>query len=115
MCECGEMPSTFRETRPKARRDHKCCECGGMIRAGEVYRSVWGVWDSEQRTYRTCVDCLGLHDWAESDGGELCTTFGNLHVDVLDFMHESGEAALEAEATRRVKDIREKRRERVAA
>lgn len=84
MCECGEMPETSRMTRPKAKRNHKCCECRGTIRAGEVYRSVWGVWDGTPQTYKTCDDCLELEDWCEGDGGELCTTFGNLHTDVLD-------------------------------
>ena len=110
MCDCGDMPETYRLSRPRAKREHKCCECGGTIRAGETYRSFWGVWDGEAKTYKTCADCEDLHAWCEDDGGELCTTFGNLHTDVLDYMHECGDRDREAEAKRRVREIRAARR-----
>ncbi len=110
MCECGEAPSVGRMTWPKARRDHTCCECHGTIAAGEKYRSCWGVWDGEAATYRTCGDCLDLEEWCQSDGGSLCTTFGNLHTDVLDYVGESGDESLVAEAKKRVQDVRAKRR-----
>lgn len=110
MCSCGDGPEVFRVSRPKARKAHVCCECRGTILAGETYRNVWGVWDGEQDTARTCLDCLGLLDWCEEGGGELCTTFGNLHSDVLDDAWESGDPERLEEAKRRILAIRQKRR-----
>jgi hypothetical protein len=45
----------------------------------------------------------------------FCFSFGNLHVDVLDYVGESGDEALIAEADARIKAIRDKRRDLVAA
>lgn len=115
MCDCGDGPETYRETRPVARREHTCCECRGVIRAGETYRSLWGVWEGEAHTYKTCLDCLNLEGWMRDDYDCFCPTFGNLHTDALDFVDESGEADLIAECRRRVADIRAKRRQTAAA
>lgn len=110
MCDCGDGPSTYRETRPTARREHECCECRGVIKPGEVYRSLWGVWDGDAKTFKTCNDCLELQSWASDDADCFCPTLGNLHVDVLDFVHESGEPELIAEGERMVAAIRNNRR-----
>lgn len=115
MCDCGDGPSTYRETRPTARKEHTCCECNGVIAAGETYRLLWGVWDGEAKTFKTCLDCLELHDWADGDTDCFCPTLGNLHTDALDFVRESGDDALIAEGERRVKEIRAKRRRLAAA
>lgn len=45
----------------------------------------------------------------------FCWSFGNTHNDALDFQHDSGDKALIAEAEARVKAIRSKRRDQVAA
>ena len=48
MCDCGDTPETYRVSRPRAKREHKCCECGGTIRAGETYRSFGNyIFDSQ--------------------------------------------------------------------
>lgn len=115
MCDCGDGPSTYRQTRPRARKDHTCCECKGEIAAGETYRLLWGVWDGEAKTFKTCNDCLELHDWVEGDADCFCPSLGNLHADALDFVDESGDATLIAECKRRVAEIRNRRRRPVAA
>jgi hypothetical protein len=47
-------------TNPKARKEHKCCECGRVIKVGEIYNRIAGVWESEFRTYKTCRDCESI-------------------------------------------------------
>jgi hypothetical protein len=105
MCDCGDGPSTYHESKPKARKPHKCCECGRMIQPGETYRNLWGVWDGEPKTFKTCEACLDLDGWARDQYDCFCPTFGNLRWQVLDMVHESGEPDLIAEGTRRVREI----------
>jgi hypothetical protein len=55
-----EIPEFVATTRPKARKDHRCDECGGWIRAGELHDHIVGKWAGEFGTYRTCMDCVAL-------------------------------------------------------
>lgn len=115
MCSCNDDgPSAMWESKPKAKKRHKCCECRGWIEPGEVYRRVRGVWDGEARTFSMCADCDSLLSWAD-DMECFCWSFENVHQDVADYVGESGDDALIAEADARMKAIRDKRREQFAA
>lgn len=115
MCCDIDGPSIVWESRPKAKKRHKCGECRGWIEPGETYWRVRGVWDGEAQTFLMCSDCEDLKTWAANGADCFCWSYGNVMTDVLDFMHESGDAALIAEAEARVKTIRAKRREPIAA
>lgn len=56
------MPSVFNQTKPKARKRHRCCECRGWIEIGERYEYSWGIWDGNAQTYKTCLGCSSLRD-----------------------------------------------------
>lgn len=74
MCNGDDNPPEgFCETKPKARRSHRCCECGRLIPSGEVYVRSWGKWDGNIGTYRQHVDCHELLDWISVNlcGGEM--------------------------------------------
>jgi len=45
------------DTKPTARKEHTCCECGRIIRIGERYRLEKNVFDGSFDTFKTCVDC----------------------------------------------------------
>lgn len=116
MCSCdGDAPSAYWESRPKATKRHKCCECRGWIEAGEIYWRVRGVWDGGPATFAMCADCEGLIIFAGDDADCFCWTFGNVHTDLLDFTYESGDKAMIDEADARVKAVRSKRRDKIAA
>lgn len=116
MCSCdSDQPSVTWESRPKAKKRHKCSECRGWIEPGEVYWRVRGVWDGEAQTFAMCSDCDALLSWCGEDADCFCWSFQCVHQDVVDFVGESGDEALIAEADARIKAIREKRRDRVAA
>ncbi len=51
-------PSVFRASRHRARKPHKCTECGRTIEPGERYQIAWGVWNGQPETFRTCRECL---------------------------------------------------------
>jgi len=58
-CGCdfdSDAPEFYNESRPRARKEYKCCECGGAIRVGESHKKITGKWDSVE-TFRTCADC----------------------------------------------------------
>lgn len=46
----------------KARKSHRCYECGRPIAKGERYEEVTGVWDGTPNRFRTCADCLSVRD-----------------------------------------------------
>ena len=116
MCSCdNDGPSVMWESKPKAKKRHKCSECRGWIEPGEVYWRVRGVWDGEPRTFFMCVDCNEMLSWAGDGAYCFCWSFGSVHTDVLDFVGESGDKALIAEAEARVKAVRNKRRDQIAA
>jgi hypothetical protein len=73
MADGGDRPDVWVELKRKARKPHKCSECGRAIETGETYRfskhlydGVW--WDNKQ-----CSHCIVLADWlAVECGGYLC-------------------------------------------
>ena len=54
------MPSAYRFTQRKARKAHRCCECGGIIQPGEQYTYHSGIWDGDPDSYKICPDCEQL-------------------------------------------------------
>ena len=56
----SEFPKCYVLVKRQARKDHKCCECHGVIRKGETYNYHSGVWDGSPASYKVCVDCDAL-------------------------------------------------------
>ena len=50
----------FGEVVRKARKIHKCCECGEEIRPGESYRVDSGKYDGEFFSEKTCLLCAEI-------------------------------------------------------
>ncbi len=48
----------------KARKQHRCCECSGMILPGQQYERVSGVWEGNADAFKTCLPCMEARDWA---------------------------------------------------
>lgn len=67
--DCDEYADVYRSKVQRARKEHKCDECGRTIVRGEEYEyavmCVEGSWDKS----KTCVDCLSVrkvffcHGW----------------------------------------------------
>jgi hypothetical protein len=65
----GERPECMVVKTRKARREHRCCECHGVIRAGEDYNFVSGIWDGEAMDFKRCPTCAALaSEAADSEG-----------------------------------------------
>ena len=93
-CYCDNEPAEFyhQETR-KAKKEHKCSECGRAIAAGERYQHVRGKWDGDVCTFRTCPRCLALKDWVAAHVPCFCWAHGNIIEDAIetarDYTHEA--------------------------
>jgi hypothetical protein len=64
----GDMPEFSSSQEVKARKDHKCCECGDVIPRGTVYERFSGKWDGTVQTYRTCLACAEIRASLCCDG-----------------------------------------------
>ena len=82
-CSCSydssESPEVIDTSYPKARKEHKCCECGSTIAPGDVYERVWGVWESEMETFKTCIPCSRIRS-------DHCFNYGGLADQVWEFL-----------------------------
>lgn len=64
MCRVDEYPAEFLvESIRKARKEHKCDECGRAIHPGERYESTVGKWDGWVDVIKTCPHCLAAREW----------------------------------------------------
>jgi len=79
-CDCsthdGDRPSICRVEWRKARKPHKCCECGDTITKGQRYEHVSGLWDGYWDRYDTCAICVAIRERYCPNGwiyGELAT------------------------------------------
>jgi len=91
-CYCDfEEPSVYNKTTPKARKVHRCSECGATIQKGERYENVSGVWDGYADTYKTCERCLDLRNFVEDNVPCICWHHGNIIDECRDAAREYGE------------------------
>jgi len=51
----------------KARKEHKCCECHGVIQRGELYHYHHGIFDGNPVHYKVCADCEALRERVDRD------------------------------------------------
>lgn len=72
-CYCDYVPATFykQEVR-RARKQHRCEECCGIISVDEQYENVSGMWDGYIDTFKTCVRCLDIRVWVKNNVPCLC-------------------------------------------
>lgn len=92
---------------PKARKDHKCCECGGTILKGETYNKHSGIWEDRPNSFKVCTDCDKLREkiGLENLRGDDQVYFEELHEFVF-----NGE---DVEDMRAFLKIKEKRRAKI--
>lgn len=64
----GETGEFSRTSRPKARKQHQCCECGDTIRVGQQHEYAVGKWDGIMDHYRTCDPCVEIRNTFCCDG-----------------------------------------------
>ncbi|MEO5368506.1 MAG: hypothetical protein H7833_00360 [Magnetococcus sp. DMHC-1] len=84
MCDF-EMPTLYNCERVKARKQHKCCECGKIIDIGSFYHVESGLWDGEFERYRTCGFCFEVRNFVASIDVVGCFCYGSLGDEINTF------------------------------
>jgi len=78
-CYCDyEPPAFFDQEDYVARKEHRCCECGRLIRPGERYNRTVGKWDGLFKTFRRCSHCDLVVDSLKTRLPCYCDSFGGL-------------------------------------
>lgn len=87
MCDSdATMASVYTETRPRARKEHRCVECRLPIPVGVRYVRTWGIWDGEASSYAQHIECRELLEFISERycGGETWT-YGSLREEVSEY------------------------------
>lgn len=67
---CDESFVVYHAHRPvRARKEHRCSECGRTIPAGETYYRADGLFEGRWDIYHTCAHCKVACDWLKANCG----------------------------------------------
>lgn len=78
-CGCDyDPPSFFSCSSPRARKANQCEECGGLIRVGEQYERVSGMWDGHISVFCTCERCYEIRVWLTNNLPCFCWAHGGM-------------------------------------
>ena len=90
-CSCIEMDIAgtcefYNEKIITARKSHKCSECGAEIKPGYKYEYVFGIWEGDKFTVKTCADCLSLRN------AFFCSGYyhENIREEIQSFINDCG-------------------------
>lgn len=89
-CYCDYDPPEFCTiSRPKARKQHKCYECGGAILPGEQYEYTVGKWEGDLDTFKICERCRDIRQWVKNNVPCLCWAYGSIIDDCREAVIEA--------------------------
>lgn len=95
-CYCPyEAPTVYSVSHPRAKKEHRCDECGAEIMPGDRYEYVFGVWEGDASTWRTCMPCRDLRQWVENNVPCFCWCHGNMIEDAKETIEAACERAPE--------------------
>ncbi len=92
-CDCNasynpdaEMPVFYKTSRPIARKNHICCECGQTILPGTSYLCIRGKWEGNFETYKLCPVCTEIQNTFFFYGHALGEMYNDLqnYVEYID-------------------------------
>jgi hypothetical protein len=85
-------PECMSQIQRKARKDHVCCECRRVIKAGTVYEYTSGIWDKEPSSYKTCPRCVLLREAMAKVNGWPPPAFWCLLSEIKRMVQDEGHA-----------------------
>lgn len=50
-------PSAYKKETRMARKEHKCCECRGIICPKQTYHYCSGIWEGRPDSFKVCFAC----------------------------------------------------------
>lgn len=75
-CEDAEAVTVLKSTTCRARKPHRCYECGATINPGDHYHYLVGVCEGDMLTQRSCSFCRRVFEDVQGMG--YCVLFGGL-------------------------------------
>jgi len=78
MIDDGERFDVYIKEARRARKAHRCAECGRAITPGEAYEVFRGLYDGKWEAGKTCAHCRVAQEWLSRECG------GFLHHAVAD-------------------------------
>jgi hypothetical protein len=89
-CVCDyDAPQFYAAAIRKARKPHRCDECGGCILPGEPYEYVSAKWEDLISVFKTCQHCVDIRTWTKNNVPCLCWAHGNLIEDCREAVTEA--------------------------
>jgi len=77
MCNVDlESCEVWRETKRKARKEHVCSCCGGIIKSGDHYIEHFSTFEGYATNEKMCMPCLIIADDFKADHGQRCNPGG---------------------------------------
>ena len=92
-CDFDGSWTPLSHTTPKARKRHKCFECGMHIQPGETYERYCGISEGEFFEAKTCPTCLAIVDWIKGHIPCFCRMYGGLWETMDDYVMDARLAA----------------------
>lgn len=90
-CDCDEPADVCNVTFQKARKSHKCCECGHEITSGQEYKRVKMLFDGFWSDDCICERCDDLQAAFQDLGYCYCVgEFFEAYSEWLDEQHPNG-------------------------
>lgn len=88
-CYCDFEPADVYTTEErKARREHRCSECRGVIRKGERYQRASMAYEGRWSSYKTCPDCLFVIYEVGRTFFKECNGWCHLHEGVIEGLED---------------------------
>ena len=53
----GDLPEFYENKKVKAKTHHNCTSCGEVIKKGDSYLSIKGVWGGKWESFKQCENC----------------------------------------------------------
>jgi len=80
-CSCQDFvqPEFFNEVERRARKEHRCTECGQPIVAGEQYFYTSAKWDGVVCSVKTCKPCAQIRD-------DYCGPYSSLREYIIELL-----------------------------
>ena len=85
-CDGDNFASFYQSNYRKARKPHKCAECGKKIQPGELYEYAISVYEGDFTARKTCEKCSDLADSLADVG--FCWPLGDLALAYKEYLDE---------------------------
>jgi hypothetical protein len=86
MFDYSESVTMIGESRPIARKGHRCGECKRVIDKGERHVRESYKHDGDFHSHRVCLHCVAARGWLEKECGGWC--YGGVEEDLREHWHE---------------------------